>query len=585
MRRRSAQFGLTILFLASLACTPFKAIPDAGLDATSLDAPTLDAPQGSDGAGGMAGDGSGGGGGVAGSPGMGGQTGVGGGTGQICLPTEHNCVGSCVDNNSPAHCGGLCDPCVPPAGGEATCNQGKCDFSCGSMKKCASKCTSGCCVDTDCLTQAGMAGQCDTSTNTCNYACAAGFKPCGAGNCIPAASCCVQSDCPGTCKTCSANGVCATVTNAEDPDSCPGVCDGVGACKSKQGQTCQTGAGCVSGSTCAPDGYCCNTACSNSCQACDLAGFLGICTPVASGSPHGNRVACAGAGATCGGSCGNKADGSCAYPVIACSVPQSCVGGTKSTAAVCDGTGLCSAPVRTACPGGCNAAGTDCLSCGAGLAACNGVCCQSGQGCCGGACVDTTSNPRLCGNSCTVCPTPARAVATCAAGQCGGSCIAGAPTCSDGSCSRLSWTFDSMDLDGIVASGSGSPPVAIRNFNGNPALGVDIVMTGTMFQSVNFVIPICLSGTVDLHAKTLTMHVFFDGTPAYPADSEQFYVGVVQGNQSLAFQSVPSGVWITTTAPFSLSTSSATTSTVFVDAGSFGGAFAGTVWFDDITIQ
>jgi hypothetical protein len=452
---------------ATVSCTPFKNPPDASLEArldggvdqaAAFDVmAAVDAPAGggggavvTGGTGGTAtGTGAGGAGGTVGGTGgrgIGASSGSGGGsggnagsggpaiagnTGQVCPSTQHNCAGICVDNDAIAHCGSLCDACVPPAGGTATCDGARCDFTCGSMKKCANKCTTGCCVDTDCAAQAGMAGQCDTSTNTCSYTCAAGFKPCGVGRCIPTTGCCAQSDCPGACRACSAANTCVAVVNADDTDSCAGTCDATGACKSNPGQTCQTGAGCITGTTCAPDGYCCNTACANSCEACDLPGFLGTCTPIASGNPHGNRAACGSAGTTCGGTCGNRPDGACAYPTTSCGGPQVCVGGVRRSASVCDGAGQCPAPVMTTCATGCNAAGNDCLTCAAGQAVCNGTCCQAGQGCCSGACVDTTSSPQHCGGGCQIC---AGLRTRCSAGQCvqcltDADCAGSTPSC------------------------------------------------------------------------------------------------------------------------------------------------------------
>ena len=447
---------ICIVSLSFLGCTPFKELPDGATDSgadidtrvdTAEDVPpdvassdilpdlgdNVTGSGGSPGSGdggssaGTTGGGFAGNGGAGGRPGSGGLTGpngsgglggqgasdmgggatggsAGGASGQSCPDGQHRCAGNCVEDKSPDHCGSSCDPCTPPSGGTATCDGSKCGFACASpAKQCGAKCTSGCCVDADCPIQAGTTGRCDTSTNACDYACAAGFKPCGTGNCIPETNCCSPSDCPGTCRTCSANGSCVSVINADDTDSCMGTCDAAATCRSKRGQTCQTGNGCVSGTTCAPDGYCCDKACTNSCQACDIPGFLGICTPVASGAPHGNRAACAGAGTTCGGTCANKSDGACTYPTLTCGSAQSCVGGVKTGTTQCDGAGHCPAGPTTTCTIGCNATGTDCLTCASGQAACGGVCCPTGQGCCGNACVDINSSAQHCGASCTAC--------------------------------------------------------------------------------------------------------------------------------------------------------------------------------------
>jgi|GEM_PF-2635640 len=397
-------------------------------------------------------------------------------------------------------------------------------------------------------------------------------------------TCSNQSDCPGLCSGCS-HGVCVSVVNAEDPDSCAGTCDASGTCKSKQGQTCQTGSGCVAGTTCAPDGYCCNSACLNSCQACDIPGFLGVCTPVASGPPHGNRVQCAGAGSTCGGVCADKPDGSCAYPAadVTCGVARACSASTTSGGGTCTGTGQCVSSPSMSCPNGCDATGTGCLSCGGGAVACNGLCCAAGQSCCGGSCVDATSNPKMCGSSCQVCPVPDRAIALCTNSKCETSCVGGAPKCTDGTCARLSWTFDSMDLDGITVTG-GAP--TIRSLDGNPALAVDT----TSLATISLTVPICRTSSVDLSTKTVSFRAYFDGTPYYSPNPGQFALDASDpmtssGAGYLGVESVGQGAWIPYSSALSLSTSSQTTAAVTLRAFSWGAQFSGTVWIDDILVQ
>ena len=299
--------------------------------------------------------------------------------GPSCSSSTHLCSGSCVANNSTDHCGLSCDRCLPPSGGTPTCDGAQCGFDCGGLKKCNSKCVAGCCMDGDCPAQNGKVGQCDTSTNTCSYLnCAVGFKPCGT-LCIGTDKCCAANDCTGVCMTCSGpGGACVSVKSQDDSDSCPGTCDATGACKSKQGQSCQaTTGGCVSGTVCAPDGICCDRACTNSCEACDIGGFVGTCTLVASGPPHGNRTSC-GTDTTCKGQCGGRAT-PCAHTrwnvrnggiVLRCQCcrPGTCSGGACITAAAhpCSGGFVCSG---NACKIACSA-DADCLPdyfCHAGL--------------------------------------------------------------------------------------------------------------------------------------------------------------------------------------------------------------------------
>jgi alpha-tubulin suppressor-like RCC1 family protein len=218
---------------------------------------------------------------------------------------------------------------------------------------------SGLCVactqNTHCI---GAARTCDTTTNQC-------------------VGCVTRSDCGGVCQTCSSSGMCTALKSQDDPGVCAGTCDSTGACKSKQGQPCQTaGGGCAAGTTCAPDGVCCDQECSSSCMACDIPGFLGICTPVASGAPHGNRTACTGTNATCAGSCTGLSDGQCTYPTSNCGSGPTCSGNNSVGQATCS-NGSCLTPVAQACSGNFACVGTACkTSCSADSDCVSGYFCQ-----------------------------------------------------------------------------------------------------------------------------------------------------------------------------------------------------------------
>jgi len=133
----------------------------------------------------------------------------------------------------------------------------------------------------------GAAGICDTATNQCT-------------------GCVTRDDCGGACQTCSSGGVCTAVRNQDDPGRCPGTCDSTGACKSKQGQTCLTVAsGCAGGTTCSPDGVCCDTACGQACHSClgsKTGGKDGTCATVSDGTGCGASGQYCSAG-TCTGGC------------------------------------------------------------------------------------------------------------------------------------------------------------------------------------------------------------------------------------------------------------------------------------------
>lgn len=170
------------------------------------------------------------------------------------------------------------------------------------------------------------------------------------------------------------------VKNADDTDSCAGTCDGNGACKAKRGQTCNTVAGgCIGGSQCSPDGYCCDTACTGSCQACDLKGMQGMCLPVASGAPHGNRAACTSDGTNCGGKCTGKSDGSCDYPTGSCGDGPTCSGNMSVAQSMCK-AGSCQRPTAQTCPLSLKCSGTECkTSCSDKNDCVGGLVCNDGK--------------------------------------------------------------------------------------------------------------------------------------------------------------------------------------------------------------
>jgi alpha-tubulin suppressor-like RCC1 family protein len=283
-------------------------------------------------------------GGAAGATGKGGAAGAsagGAGGGTItCNGSQHLCGSSCVSNTSTDQCGTSCLKCTAPTGGTAVCAEGACDFDCGTMKKCTVSmicvASNGCCDDTDCTANAGgQTGTCDTGSHMCNYTCTGNTQACtkaGTTTCITKGTCCNDTDCTGSCMQCNSSHACVPATNGPDPAGhCAGTCDSAGACKSKQGQTCSaTTGGCVDGTTCV-DNYCCNSACTGACQACDVSGHEGTCSGVPSGAPHGTTR-------TCGGCTGVSFVGPGTCSAGACGstpAPQTCPGGNVCVANAC----------------------------------------------------------------------------------------------------------------------------------------------------------------------------------------------------------------------------------------------------------
>ena len=188
-----------------------------------------------------------------------------------------------------------------------------------------------------------------------------------------------------------------------------------------------------------------------------------------------------------------------------------------------------------------------------------------------------------CGATCEACPPAAgRKVPICNGTTCEVACARAAPACTDGSCSQLTWSFDSNSLEGITPRAPAGLVLAVRNHNGNLALGIDVAN----LAEVSFKVPICLSGNIQLQTKTLTAKVFFDGGTA---TGNQYYVQTSvpapMTGAYLVSTSMASGIQVTYSAPITMSQFANTATDVVFQAGSFGAQFSGTVWFDDITIE
>jgi hypothetical protein len=111
---------------------------------------------------------------------------------------------------------------------------------------------------------------------------------------------------------------------------------------------------CVSGVCCHTacanlclDGFCCDGPCTGQCEACDLPGLQGTCSPVA-GAPHGQRPACTNAGTACGGSCDGTQRTSCLYPPSSVECGSTCSNGEEADS-FCDGQGGCQAQAPHSC--------------------------------------------------------------------------------------------------------------------------------------------------------------------------------------------------------------------------------------------
>lgn len=344
----------------------------------------------------------------------------GGGTARVCGCTPATCAGAGITCGAPPDgCGGAlsCD--------DAAKDGGETDVDCGgSAATCATRCATGkaCLAGSDCTTGHCVDGVCcDTACTGGCQACsqakkgngsdgvcgaiAAGVDPdgectasaestCGLdGACDGAGACrrwaagteCAAGSCasgtethPSTCDgagTCVSNGTTACAAYACGPTACKLTCAGDGDCaagsycagvacvaKKGMGVPCSAGRECATGSC--VDGFCCDTPCAGTCQACSAAkkggGADGVCGTIVAGTDPDLECDVQGA-ATCGRSGACDGTGACQLHVqgTRCA-PATCLGGQGTQASYCNGLGTCVTPATVDCGAvglGCNADG------------------------------------------------------------------------------------------------------------------------------------------------------------------------------------------------------------------------------------
>ncbi|MFO0617547.1 MAG: proprotein convertase P-domain-containing protein [Polyangiaceae bacterium] len=229
--------------------------------------------------------------------------------------------------------------------------------------------------------------------------------------------------------TCDAAGLACLTTCATDNECIAGdFCDATSHCvpKNANGTMCGGANACTSGNCI--DGVCCNASCGADCFACNVAGSVGVCSPVASGQTDGactGTNSCNGSGTcqkndgqacalgsecvsgncadgvccntSCTGSCqacsavkkGAGANGTCGFIVLGSDPDAECAG-----AFTCDGAGVCESCSDTVQNG--NETDTDCGgSCG-GCA--NGDACVVNGDCLSNLCAGNVCTPTGCSN-------------------------------------------------------------------------------------------------------------------------------------------------------------------------------------------
>ncbi len=352
--------------------------------------------------------------------------------GEACSRAAQCASGFCADGVCcNARCDGQCEACNA-AGNEGTCAAvtgapvGS-RTACSGSGDCAGTCDgsqrSACSYPGN--SQSCRAASCDASVATLAAQCD------GRGNC-PAAQ---TVDCPAECE----GTVCGGDECVVDSD-CTGQDEycAAGVCLPRQGP----GSSCTDDSDCSSgyctDGVCCDSACLGQCEACDVAGSLGTCSPVPSGEgPHGARPTCTSDGSACGGTCDGTNTSTCGYPVGTVCRDPSCSGADPDAVAVveatCQGDGRCPAEQRQACGSG--------ISCTSG-GICNGDCaagqaCDTAEYCSAGVCVAKRPDGDACGGD-DQCQSGFCTDGVCCASACGGQCEACDVPGSLGSCVAVS---------------------------------------------------------------------------------------------------------------------------------------------------
>jgi len=133
--------------------------------------------------------------------------------------------------------------------------------------------------------------------------------------------------------------------------------------KKSDGETCTADSDCSSGNC--VDGYCCDTACDGTCEACDISGSEGTCTYIAEDTdPDGE------CDSTCVDACEDRTgdcDGAGACKTTYCSA------GTACSAGACDGANYCNETLAY-----CSCQGDGCYNDGGTNYECQGQCDGSG---------------------------------------------------------------------------------------------------------------------------------------------------------------------------------------------------------------
>ncbi len=407
--------------------------------------------------------------------------------GQSCPPGQACANGSCLPeqcSGQPCATGQVCvdGSCVDRGCVSTTCPPGK-QCSGGQCTRCAPGYyeEAGACVP-----------------QQANGAVCSGNTQCSSGHCVDGVCC--ESACDGKCQTCSTTpGSCVPLPPGHEDPMCGAYDCGAAGCQT----TCQTddqchsdarcfagqcqaarplGTTCVQGRECASgqcvDGVCCNSACSEPCDVCNLVDSKGTCVPApvgTTGNPACTGYRCDGTRSTCPTRCESSAacnalsychNGSC--------VPRQANGATCALAEQCLSShcvdGRC---CNAACTGSCDSCGLTgkegtCTPMPSGSAGspscapyvCNGTSpscsmtctsdsqCSSGQYCANGACQERKTLGATCGGD-NQCASGKCVDGVCCNSACDGSCDACNLAGKAGTCSFLPATTQCRGENGV----------------------------------------------------------------------------------------------------------------------------------------
>jgi hypothetical protein len=189
--------------------------------------------------------------------------------------------------------------------------------------------------------------------------------------------------------------------------------------KKANGQACGCGVDCTSG-LCV-DGVCCNTACTDTCKACNTAAAPGTCSFVPAGAPPRAPSVCPKADvSTCGldGTC-NGAGACRKHALGSVCKPGACADASIAGVYVCDGGGRCKPGPTTVCaPYDCDPSTSKCVTsckadgdCATGVKCVAGSCgkkpraasCAKNDDCASGFCADGVCCNVACQGACSTC--------------------------------------------------------------------------------------------------------------------------------------------------------------------------------------